>query len=156
MPTRYLNFSNQTCTIHPFISRRLSGFDQFEWDYTTGPLQLRFLMVCCGSGSEATPNTTHSSRSNSIRPSRDLLSHLKNETGPLIKYRGAAQPGPYFAQGAIKPETGSLPRRQEIYDTGTLTVFLKIGIGWKAGSWLPLDDSASIRWRKDGGPLTGA
>jgi hypothetical protein len=31
------------------------------------------------------------------------------------------------------------------YDAGTFTVFLKIGIGWKAGSWLPLDDSASIR-----------
>jgi hypothetical protein len=42
------------------------------------------------------------------------------------------------------------------YDTGTFTVFLKIGIGWKAGSWLPLEDSASMRWRKDGGPLTGA
>jgi hypothetical protein len=32
-----------------------------------------------------------------------------------------------------------------VYVTGTFTDFLKIEIGWKAGSWLPLDDSASIR-----------
>ena len=31
------------------------------------------------------------------------------------------------------------------YDTGTFTDFLKIEIGWKTGSWLPLEDSASIR-----------
>lgn len=42
------------------------------------------------------------------------------------------------------------------YSTGTLALNLVMGIGWNAGSCVPVGDSASIRWRNDAGPLTGA
>jgi hypothetical protein len=69
----------------------------------------------------------------------------------LLPYCGQEPP-----TGVPRPGTTYVVRRVFYLMMGMFSDCLTISIGWKTGSEDPLEDSASIRWRKEAGPVTGA